>query len=52
MEEDPAMEEAVGAMEVVVQGTATRVAVLVEAAMEDMEAMMEVKRLPCELYPN
>lgn len=43
MEEDLVMEEAVGAMEVVVQGTATRVADLVEAAMADMEAMMEVK---------
>lgn len=47
MEEDPVMEEAVGAMEVVVQGTATRVADLVEAAMADMEATMEVKLLLC-----
>lgn len=47
MEEDLVMEEAVGAMEVVVQGTATRVADLVAAAMADMEAMMAVKLLLC-----
>lgn len=45
MVEDLVMEEAEGAMGVVVQGMATRVVDLVAAAMEVMEAMMEVKLL-------
>lgn len=45
MVEDQVMEEAGGAMEVVVLGMATREVVLVAAAMEVMEVMMEVKYL-------
>lgn len=48
MEEDRVMEEAEGAMVVVVvvvQGMATRVVDLVEAAMEVTEAVTEVKNV-------
>lgn len=44
MVEDQVMEEAEGAMEVVVQAMATRVVDLVAAAMEVTEVMMEVKK--------
>ena len=45
MVEDQVMEGVEGAMEVVVQGMATRVVDLVAAAMEVTEAMTEVKKI-------